>query len=254
MAFFSVITVCKDNARTILSNLQSVQSQTFPDFEHIIQDGLSSDNTAHEVSKVAYAGIKFFSESDNGIYDALNKALARANGTYVIFLHADDFFPDNRILEKIHQFLMNHNMPELVYGDLNYVDADDVRKVIRAWRSGPFRKDAFYDGWMPPHPALVVKKSVFDECGNFQTSFKISGDYEWMVRVFVKYQKCAVYFPEVVVHMRTGGISNRSFWHRCRAWKEDILAWKTNGLKRKWYTLPQKKFRKIFQYFSHEQH
>jgi glycosyltransferase len=124
-----------------------------------------------------------------------------------------------------------------------------LEKVVREWKSGEFRKGAFYDGWMPPHPALVVDKRIFESCGFFNEDFRISGDYEWMLRVFEKFSYSIKYFPKVLVHMRTGGLSNKGMESRLLAWKEDKKAWEINDLKPKWNTLLKKKLGKIFQYF-----
>lgn len=247
--FFSIITATLNNEGVIRTNLDSVLKQTFTDYEQIIQDGLSSDQTLNICRQIQSNQILIYSEKDNGIYQALNSAIKKANGRYIIILHADDFFPDKNVLKRIHAFIVQEKFPNLVYGDLNYVDHGNMQKVVRKWKSGEFWKGSFYEGWMPPHPALVVEKRIFESSGYFNEDFRISGDYEWMLRVFEKYSYTIKYFPEVLVHMRTGGLSNKGMKSRLLAWKEDKRAWEINGLKPKWNTLFKKKFKKIFQYF-----
>lgn len=247
--FFSIITATRNNEDVIRTNIQSVLKQTFTDYEHIIQDGLSTDQTVEICRQTESDKIFIFSEKDTGIYQALNSAIKKANGRYVIILHADDFFPHEQVLKKIHAFIVHEKFPNLVYGDLNYVDYENLQKMVRRWKSGEFKKGAFYEGWMPPHPAVVVEKRIYETGGYFNETFRISGDYEWMLRVFEKYSYSIKYFPVVLVHMRMGGISNKGIKSRITAWKEDKRAWEINGMKPKWNTFLKKKFRKIFQYF-----
>jgi len=250
--FYSIITVSRNNSATVSDTLYSVHNQQFENYEHIIQDGQSEDGTFSLIRSWAEKDkrVKAFSEPDEGIYHALNKAIFRSRGEYIIFLHADDFFPHTQVLSKIYFFLEKHSFPFLIYGDLHYVDEKNTGKIIRRWKSGTFRRENFLSGWMPPHPALIVKKSVFQTYGFFNPEFRISGDYEWMIRVMFKEHVPALYLDEVLVHMRTGGVSNRSLKHRLLAWKEDRKAWEINEQKRKPYTLIFKKFRKILQYYG----
>lgn len=246
--FFSIVTVCKNNADLVLQNIQSVQEQTFRNFEHIVQDGSTHEADKNKIASVRFSELRHFHEPDHGIYHALNLALRKTSGEYIVILHADDFFPDESVLLKVHTFLAENGFPDIIYGDLWYVDSEKTEKIIRKWKSGKFRSGSFYYGWMPPHPALVVRKSVYDRVGNFMENFQISGDYEWMIRTFVRFQYNAVYFPQVLVWMRTGGISNQSLRHHKIAWMEECKAWHVNHLKPGCFTLLFKKARKVFQY------
>jgi len=137
---------------------------------------------------------------------------------------------------------------DCLYGDLNYVDATDTSKIIRKWRSGEFHKEKFLKGWMPPHPTFFVKRTCYEKFGNFNTSFKSAADYELMLRFLFKESCSAIYLPKVMIHMRAGGVSNMSLKNRIRANREDLKAWKINGLKPKWFTLLRKPLSKLSQY------
>jgi glycosyltransferase len=124
-----------------------------------------------------------------------------------------------------------------------------MNKVIRHWRSGDFKRSKFYFGWMPPHPSFFMRKKVYDKVGLFNCSLRSAADYEIMLRVLLKYRFNSVYIPEVLVKMRTGGVSNSSLRHRIRANKEDRLAWRLNNIQPYFFTIPLKPLRKIAQFF-----
>jgi glycosyltransferase involved in cell wall biosynthesis len=192
------------------------------------------------------------SERDNGIYDAMNKGLRLATGDVIGFLNADDVYAKADVIEKVAEQFANGNVDTL-YGDLQYVDAKDLNRVLRNWVSGNFRKLSFKFGWMPPHPTFFVSREVYDEVGGFNLSFRMASDYELMLRILYKYQFNAVYLHEVLVKMRVGGISNGSLKRRLVANKEDRMAWKVNKLNPYFFTLYLKPLRKLSQYMNKEQ-
>ena len=140
--------------------------------------------------------------------------------------------------------------PELdcVYSDLDYVDKHAINKVTRKWRSGQVGSNSFLNGWMPPHPTVFVRKSVYLKYGSFNTMFRFSADYEFMLRIIHKHKCKFAYLPIVSVKMRTGGLSNSSFKNRLLANREDRLAWKINNLRPRFYTMILKPTRKLIQY------
>jgi len=191
---------------------------------------------------------KFLCERDKGIYDAMNKGLALATGDIIGVLNSDDFYCANDVIEQVVLAFQNNNT-DCLYGDLNYVDPVDTSKIIRKWRSGSYSKENFLKGWMPPHPTFFVKKSCYENFGTFETQFKSAADYELMLRFLFKESCSAQHLPKVMIHMRSGGVSNVSLKNRLRANREDRLAWKINGLKPKWFTLLRKPLSKLKQYF-----
>lgn len=243
----SIITVCYNSAATIADTIMSISKQTYPNIEYIVVDGLSKDNTVEIIQKNEGVISKWISEKDNGIYDAMNKGIAMATGDVIGILNADDVYADNNVLDDVMN-AFNDETISGVYGDLKYVQQNDLSKVIRFWKSGTYRPGKFLEGWMPPHPTFYVRKKVYDEFGVFRTDMPSASDYEFMLRVIhVKNIKLA-YIPKVFVLMREGGLSNRSLQHRLNANRDDRRAWTVNGVQPKFYTLLMKPLSKILQF------
>jgi glycosyltransferase len=216
-------------------------------------EGASQDlpeDLSKNLFNIASQGVvtKFLCERDKGIYDAMNKGIALATGEIIGVLNSDDFYCSNDVIENVVRAFEAHET-DCLYGDLNYVDPIDTSKIVRKWRSGAYLRENFLKGWMPPHPTFFVKKSCYDSFGTFDTQFKSAADYELMLRFLFKELCSAQYLPKVMIHMRAGGVSNVSLKNRIRANREDRLAWKTNGLKPKWFTLLRKPLSKLTQYF-----
>jgi glycosyltransferase involved in cell wall biosynthesis len=242
----SIITATYNSAATLADTMQSVARQDHPDIEHIIVDGLSSDDSIAIARSFPHVA-KSISEKDGGIYDAMNKGIALASGDVIGILNSDDFYTHPQVLSKVANAFTQDDV-DVVYGDLQYVQRDNVDKVVRSWRSGPYKKNSFYYGWMPPHPTFFVRKSAYSEVGLFNTSLRMAADYELMLRMLVKHNLKPAYVPEVLVKMRDGGVSNVSVNNRVKANREDRLAWKMNGLQPYFFTLYCKPLRKIVQY------
>lgn len=242
----SIITATYNSAETIKDCIDSVKQQTYSSYEHIIIDGASTDETLNILNQ--YTHLNVFSEPDQGIYDAMNKGIARASGDLIAILNSDDFYANAKVIEDIVK-LFELEKVDAIYADLNYVDPTNTSKTIRKWKSGKFKPRSFYNGWMPPHPTFVVKKELYQKYGNFNLDFKTAADYELMLRFIEKHKIKIAYLPKVTVLMRMGGLSNSSLKHRIFANKEDRKAWQINGLKPKFYTLYAKPIRKIKQYF-----
>lgn len=192
-----------------------------------------------------YPNLSFESRSDRGIYDAINRAIKRSTGDIVGLLHSDDFFAGKDVVYKIFKEFENKEI-DGVYGDLQYVRASDINRVIRHWRSGEFNAEALKRGWMAPHPTLYLRRSVFERFGYYDTSFRISADYDAMLRIMKNEQISLAYIPEVLVRMRIGGASNRTLTSILRKMREDYRAAKNNnigGIK----VVALKNFRKINQ-------
>ena len=247
----SIITVTYNSALTLSDTLKSVQSQDYQNIEHIIVDGKSQDDTIKIIKSFPHVA-KWISEKDGGLYDAMNKGLQLATGDIIGILNSDDLYAHKGVLSKVAEKFMNSSIDAL-YGDLHYVNALDTNNVIRVWRSGKFKRSNFVFGWMPPHPTFFVKKEVYDKAGLFNVSLKRSADYELMLRILVKHKYDAEYLREVLVKMRTGGVSNGSWGGRLKANLEDRMAWKVNNLKPYFFTLYLKPARKIFQFIHTDQ-
>jgi glycosyltransferase involved in cell wall biosynthesis len=242
----SIITISYNSAGTIHDTLQSLATQDYPDIEHIIVDGASNDKTLDIIAQFHKVS-KLISEKDNGLYDAMNKGLQLATGDIIGILNSDDFYADNEVLKKVAAAFDNPHT-HCVYGDLQYVNARNPVKIVRTWRSGNFNLKNFLYGWMPPHPTFFARKDVYDKVGLFNTTLKTAADYEMMLRILYKYQYSVAYIPEVLVKMRTGGVSNASLRNRFKANREDARAWKLNNKRPHFFTLYLKPLRKISQY------
>lgn len=244
----SIITATYNSSKTVRDTLESVKTQSYPRVEHIIIDGLSNDDTLEIVKEYKHVA-KIVSEKDKGIYDAMNKGIKNATGEIIGILNSDDIYVDREVINKIAQAFEDASV-DAVYGDLKYVQQNDLNKTTRTWRTGAFSKNKFYYGWMPPHPTFFVRKRVYDKVGLFNTGLRSSADYEFMLRVLLKFEHKVKYIPEVLVKMRTGGMSNATLKNRVRANKEDRKAWELNGLKPYFFTIPLKPIRKIFQFIA----
>lgn len=243
----SIITVTLNCRGALHDALDSILRQT-AETERIVVDGGSTDGTMDIVREYGSKIDRVVSEPDQGIYDAMNKGIRLASGEVVGILNADDFYVHDRVLENVLQVFSEKGV-DAVYGDLEYVDPVHTDKVVRRWKAGPFQPSDFLLGWMPPHPAFFVRKSVYEQYGLYRPEFASAGDYEMMLRLLYKHRITAAYLPETLVRMRTGGVSNRSIRRRLAANREDRKAWQVNGLKAPFYTTILKPLRKINQFF-----
>jgi glycosyltransferase involved in cell wall biosynthesis len=245
----SIITVVYNSVTTIQGCIESVLSQSYTDIEYIVIDGRSTDGT-QEIVKAFGSKIAIFqSESDNGIYDAMNKGISLATGDVVGILNADDFYTDNRVIEKVVK-KMKDTKAEGLYADLVFVDSDNLKKVNRYWKSGNYNERSFLYGWMPPHPTFFVKRVSYQKYGTFRLDLGTAADYELMLRFVHKNKLRVVYLPETIIAMRAGGVSNNSTKNRIEANKNDRKAWILNDLKPYFFTLYLKPIRKIIQFIN----
>jgi glycosyltransferase involved in cell wall biosynthesis len=242
----SIVTATYNSAATVRDTLTCIANQQHPFVEHIIVDGLSKDNTLSIVKEFSHVA-KIVSEKDKGIYDAMNKGVKLATGDVIGILNSDDFYTGPEVLTKVAAAFEDPSV-EAVYGDLQYVKQDNVDRITRTWKAGTYQKKYLYYGWMPPHPTFFVRRQVYDKAGFFNIALRSAADYELMLRILLKYNASARYIPEVLVKMRTGGVSNASLQNRFKANKEDAKAWKLNDLKPYFFTLWLKPLRKVFQF------
>jgi glycosyltransferase involved in cell wall biosynthesis len=242
----SIITATYNSASTVRDTLDAIALQRHPDVEHIIVDGDSKDDTLDIIASYSHVS-KLIVGKDDGIYDAMNKGISVASGEIIGILNSDDVYTDDRVLSDVAAAFADPAVMT-VYADLQYVDPADLRKVRRRWVSGPFKRNNFYYGWMPPHPTFFVRRQVYDLAGVFNLDLRSAADYELMLRILVKLRITAHYIPRVIVKMRAGGVSNASLFNRLRGNKEDRMAWKLNELKPYFFTLYLKPLRKIHQF------
>ena len=242
----SIITVSYNSVDTIEDTIKSVISQDYSDVEYIIVDGASTDGTLGVINRYKENIKTVVSESDKGMYDAMNKGIQLSSGDFIGILNSDDVYKDSNVLSLVvNSFEQNI---DAVYGDIEYVDRIDLNKRLRYLPAGEYKLNSFKWGWMPPHPGFFIKKSKYVQFGLYLLGLGSSADYELMLRMVVKHQIKLNYIPKVITKMRMGGVSNQSFKNRLKANKNDSLAWKVNDLNPFWFTVWLKPIRKLGQF------
>lgn len=208
----SIITATYNSASTVRDTIESILKQTHQDWELIIEDGLSRDDTlsiVKEYEPKCQGRMRIFSEKDEGIYDAMNRGIAHATGDVIGILNSDDFYHDEHVLEDINRAMENRPI-DCVYGDLKFVQADNTNKVVRIWKGSQHENGAFLRGWHPAHPTFYARRACFEKYGTFNTSFAVSADFELMLR-FIEVEGIRNrYIPRYFVKMRMGGESTGS--------------------------------------------
>lgn len=233
----SVITATYNSAATIEDTLRSMLSQTYGNIEHIVVDGESSDTTMETVAKYAplYQSrgleLKWISEPDNGIYDAMNKGVTLASGDIVGLLNSDDFFTAPTVLEKVAaEFSAKGAGLDAVYGDIHYVNPDKLGKCVRYYSSKGFSREKMRMGFMPAHPSFYCRREIYNRYGLFDISFKIAADFEQLLRLIYIHRIKTRYIPVDFVTMRTGGASSSGFSSHRRIYAEHRRAYRKNGV------------------------
>lgn len=242
----SIITVVFNNATHLKDAIESVLSQTTQNIEYIVVDGGSTDGSLEIIHSYNDRISTVLSGPDKGIYDALNKGIRLAHGDIIGILHSDDIFDNGNVIKNMVDHFAFGNYDAL-YGDLVYVKASDPNVVVRYWKSGLFTEKSLQRGWMPPHPALFLKRELFQKFGYYNIHFRISADYDLILRIFSSKNFVCGYLPEVITRMRVGGASNKSLRNIIQKSKEDLVAIRKNkagGI----MTLIRKNFSKLGQF------
>ena len=202
----STVTVCRNSQATIAQTVASFLRQTHPDKELLVIDGGSADKTVEIVSGFQNAAIRIISEPDLGIYDAMNKGLANFSGDAIGFLNSDDAYSDPSVLARIAEALTR---ADAVYGDLVMISDHVTGNVVREWKATEFKPDAFRTGWMPPHPTFYIRRELAARTGKFDLSYRISADYDFMLRAMELHHPRVRRIPHVLVNFMVGGMSTR---------------------------------------------
>lgn len=240
----SIITATYNSAATIKDTLTSVNNQDYPNIEHIIIDGNSSDNTLDIVREYGKKVTTIISEPDKGIYDAMNKGIRVATGDIVGILNSDDFFTSDDIISTV-ALTFNNNNIDALYGDIHFVNPDNLDKTVRYYSSKIFKPSLFRFGFMPAHPSFYMKKSEYDKHGYYSLDYKIAADYDLLIRYLYKYKVKSIYLNKDFVTMRTGGVSTENFRSRVLLNKEIVKACRKYGIKSSMLLLPLKYLYKI---------
>jgi glycosyltransferase involved in cell wall biosynthesis len=237
----SVITVSYNSETTIADTIRSVAIQIYPDIEHLVIDGASTDDTVKVVEANWYRNLLLNSEPDMGIYDAMNKGLGRSTGEIIGFLNADDFFADADALTLVAQAFESDPCIEACFGNLVYVTQDNS-KVVRFWKSRSYKKGYFARGWSPAHPTFYIRRSALNRLGHFDLNYRLAADVEFMMRYLELGGIQSKYIPQILVRMRLGGATNQSWRNILRQNLEILKAFKKNNIP---YSLPSFAFNKL---------
>lgn len=203
----SIITITYNNAEGLCRTIQSVQSQTFRDFEHIIVDGGSTDGSVDLIREYADSAhiMRWISEPDNGVYDAQNKGIRIAQGEYCYFLNAGDTLCANDRLEK----MMMHAGEDIVYGNEIIVDGKGKQVGIARGVENPSFVD-LYNSCMK-HQASFIRRSLFDKYGMYDADMRICSDFDWFFRVIAFHDDVTLQYKDVdIAYFENTGISHHN--------------------------------------------
>ena len=195
----SVITPTLNCATTIADCIQSVASQDYGNIEHIVVDGESTDGT---LDFLRLQNVDVISEYDTGIYDAINKGIARATGEIIHILNADDWYKHQTVISRMVEFMVDK---ELDVGHARVEQVGNNQELVKIVGYDVNRRKLLKKCKVA-HPAVFVRRSVYESFGNFSTGFRIAGDHEFLLRIWD--QVNVGFLPEVITVMRLGGVSN----------------------------------------------
>ncbi len=244
---FSIITVCYNRADTLADTLHSVASQTWQELEHIIIDGASTDGTQDIAKQLGSEKIRLVSESDRGIYDAMNKGLRLATGDIITFLNADDTYLHCDVIANVAQHMQEKRLDAL-FGDVAFFRPEQPAELIRRYNSGRFTPKRIAWGWMPAHPAMFLRREVYEKTGPFRTDYRIAGDFEFIARAFWPDKLRYWHLPEVLVKMRMGGISTGGFRNTLLLNREVLRACRENNIPTNIFKILSKYPAKLLEY------
>lgn len=212
----SVITVCYNAEKTIRETVQSVLDQDHSAIEYVIVDGASTDATLSILKSFSDSRILLVSEPDQGLYDAINKGIQMSAGDVICLLHADDVFASKQVLAEVASCFIQNPGLEALSTAVHIFKPGKMDKPYRIYKSSGFKLWQFRLGIQPPHPGFFVSRSGFEKVGYYRTQYKISGDFDWLLRALLLVRLNVRYSDLVTVYMRDGGMSSSG-------WKSKVL-------------------------------
>ena len=243
----SIITASYNARETIADTIESVAEQTHPRIEHIVIDGASTDGTVEVLERYRDRLSKVVSEPDEGIYAAMNKGFAMATGDIVGTLNSDDVYVDKNVLGLVAE-VFRDNAVEVCYGDIIYMERGDQNRIVRQWKSEPYRPGLFEQGWMPPHPAFFIRRSALERVGPFEANYRFAADFDFMLRALHVQQLRSSYVPHELVKMRVGGETNSTVINVLKGNIEAYRSCRKHGLDVSPLFIVRKILRKLPQY------
>lgn len=242
----SVVTVCRNCASTIERTLASVATQDWPEVEHIVIDGASTDGTQRIVAEHGAHVARFVSERDKGIYDAMNKGIGLATGDVVAILNADDHYVDCGSLRSVAE-RFDHSV-DAVLGDVAFFRPAAPGRFVRRYDSSRFKPSLIGWGWMPAHPGMFVRRQVYDRFGTYRTDFHIAADFEFVARAFSSDATRYLHLRRIVVAMQLGGVSTQGLGSMLKINSEIVRACRLNGIETNQLKLMAKYLWKLKEY------
>lgn len=229
----SIITAAYNSAHTLRDTIESVLRQSYTNYEYIVVDGASKDATVEIIREYEpqFKGrMRWVSEPDCGIYDAMNKGIAMATGDVVGLLNSDDFYTSDDILATVACELAAPDKPDAVYGDVHYVKDNDLTKPVRYYSSRRFSRNRMRIGYMPAHPSFYVRRECYERYGTFDTSYRVAADFENLLRLIYVNNISMRYIGKDFVTMRMGGASSSGLKSYQRIMKEHFRASRANNV------------------------
>lgn len=244
----TLITVCFNSESTIQETLESVLKQTFKNYEYLIIDGKSKDQTMRIVKEYEpkFKGkLKWISEKDEGLYDAMNKGIQLASGDIIGILNSDDIFASCKALETIEKTFLKDDC-DGTYSDLE-IRNDAMTQVVRKFvaKTGNYKF-----GWYPPHPTLYLKKEVYQKHGLYNQEYSIAADYDFMLRIMKDSSVHLSYIPKTLIRMRSGGASTDGLRGYYKSFKESFHVLKKNEIRFPFIVNSIRGFKIILQSFA----
>lgn len=228
----SIVTATYNSAKTVRDTFESVLRQSFTNYEYIVVDGGSQDETIdiiREYESIFGSKMKWFSDTDEGMYDAMNKGLSIATGDVVGLLNSDDFFTSNDILSIVANAFEDESL-DAVYGDVHFVKDSDLTKCVRYYSSKRFKRSWMRYGFMPAHPSFYCRRSIYEKYGTFDLTYEVAADFECLLRLIYINKIKIKYLPIDFVTMRTRGASTSGLSSHIRILRDHQLAFKKNGV------------------------
>lgn len=232
----SIITAVYDRAGSIERAVNSVQSQEYPEIEHVVVDGGSTDGTLAKLKTILGRDAILVSEPDRGMYDAINKGLRLATGDVIGLLHSDDFFASNHILSDVVAEFRDISV-DAVYGDAAFFSKEAPEKIVRRYSSAHFKPSRLGWGWMPAHTTLFLRHAKYRSIGGYKLNYEIAADFDFICRAFGSGQIQTTYLPKVLVKMQTGGLSTSGWRSTLTLNKEIMRACRENHISTNWFKL-----------------
>ena len=245
----TLITATYNSQKYLEDCIVSVINQRYKNIEHIIIDGKSKDGTVAILEKYNAHIAKWISETDRGMYDAINKGMEMATGDIIGILNSDDMLDSDEVMGWIVNAFKEQQV-DSIYGDLEYVDSTDTNKIYRIWKGKEYNRNLFRSGWMPAHPTFYFRTELFKKYGGYENHYFSAADYEFMARYLYKFKISSYYLPKLIVKMRRGGQSNSSFRQSFRANRRDYLAMKKNNIPFAFIVSILKPLSKVHQYYK----